>query len=130
MWTLFWDMNSGGGRKEKWHKIYIEAPEREARVIFYNRFGHNPSRVTCTCCGEDYVVNEEESLEQLSGFHRGCDCVNDEYVERPATRFKLNKYQTLDEYKKDEGVLIIHADEIKPEERVGEVPTQGYVWEE
>lgn len=37
MWTEFWDMHSGGGQKEKWAKIYIEAPEEEARVIFYNR---------------------------------------------------------------------------------------------
>ena len=29
MWTLFWDMHSGGGSKEKWTMIYIEAPEDE-----------------------------------------------------------------------------------------------------
>ena len=46
MWTHFWDMSSGGGRKENWKHIYIEAAESEAIVIFYNRFGHNPNRVT------------------------------------------------------------------------------------
>ena len=45
MWTHFWDMHSGGGQKEKFGHCYIEAPENEAKVIFYNRFGHNPERV-------------------------------------------------------------------------------------
>ena len=45
-WTNFHDMYSGGGLKEKpYTYIYIEAPEVEARTIFYNRFGHNPDRV-------------------------------------------------------------------------------------
>jgi len=72
MWTQFWDMHSGGGLKEKWHYIYIEAPEDEAIIIFYNRFGHNPHRVSCTCCGADYFIGENESLAQLTGYHRGC----------------------------------------------------------
>ncbi|KKN26710.1 hypothetical protein LCGC14_0871900 [marine sediment metagenome] len=43
MWIQFWDMHSGGELKEKWHYIYIEADsEQQAKVIFYNRFGHNP----------------------------------------------------------------------------------------
>jgi hypothetical protein len=72
-WTQFWDMHSGGGQKEeKWSMIYIEAPIDEAKVIFYNRFGHNPERVTCTCCGEDYSISESKWFSQLSGFHRGC----------------------------------------------------------
>ncbi len=71
-WTLFWDMHSGGGSKEKQDKIYIEAPIEEAKIIFYNRFGHNPERVTCTCCGGDYSISEEDSLEEASGFHRNC----------------------------------------------------------
>lgn len=72
MWTQFWDMHSGGGQKEKWAHIYIEAPEAEAKRVFFNRFGHNPDRVTCTCCGPDYSVTEEPTLEQLTGHHRNC----------------------------------------------------------
>lgn len=72
MWTLLWDMHSGGSQKEKWAKIYIEAPEEEAKIIFYNRFGHNPERVSCTCCGSDYSISSDEDLKQLSGYHRGC----------------------------------------------------------
>lgn len=57
-WTQFFDLCSGGSEKERWGIIYIEAPEDEARVIFYNRFGHSPDRVTCACCGSDYSVYE------------------------------------------------------------------------
>jgi hypothetical protein len=153
MWTQFWDMNSGGGQKEPYKIIYIEAPEDEAKVIFYNRFGHNPERVTCTCCGEDYSIDEEETLEKLTGFHRGCAYVyrnaageevseseawkigkglqsgySQGYEERQAERSSFNKYFPLAEYLEQESILVIRADEIKPEERAGEVPAQGYVW--
>lgn len=69
VWTHFWDMNSGGGRKEDWHHIFVEAPEEEAKGIFYARFGHNPERVTCTCCGGDYSISEG-TLADLTGYHR------------------------------------------------------------
>jgi hypothetical protein len=103
-------MHSGGGSKEPQEKIYIQAPEAEACVIFYNRFGHSPHRVTCTCCGKDYSVEESPTLEAASEYHR-------------------NK-NTLDEYIKQPDVLIIRDEEIKPEERSGHVPRQGYVWME
>jgi len=123
-------MHSGGGQKEQWSKIYIEAPQAEAVVIFYNRFGHNPNRVTCTCCGEDYTIYEEETLEQLTGFHRGCNYdEEDNYVEKPS-KDGFHPYKTLEEYMQDEKVLVIPAAEIKPEERTGDVPEQGYVWVE
>lgn len=72
MWTRFMDMHSGGGSKEPWAKILIEAPEAEAKVIFYNRFGHNPERVSCTCCGDDYSIDEHVSLEHATAFDRNC----------------------------------------------------------
>jgi hypothetical protein len=155
MWTRFMDMHSGGSCKEPQQYIYIEAPEAEAKVIFYNRFGHNPERVTCTCCGEDYSVDVAESLEQLTGYDRSCDggyvlqdgsVINEEewyhlpleerrlakykYLERPATKNRLftKGYQTLEQYESRQDVLIIRTDQIKPEERIGAVPTQGYVW--
>jgi len=72
-WTRFMDMHSGGGLKEfPYRNIYIEAPEAEAKVIFYNRFGHNPNRVTCTCCGGDYSITEEATFAQASAYERGC----------------------------------------------------------
>lgn len=84
MWTGFMDMHSGGDSKEQWEYIYIEAPQNEAEIIFYNRFGHNPNRVTCTCCHEDYKTSENESLAQLTGYQRGCRCL--ETPTEPKTR--------------------------------------------
>lgn len=100
MITTFLDMHSGGSRKEEYGLIAIEAPRDEAELIFYNRFGHNPNRVTCTCCGPDYSISELGS--------------HDDYIEA---------------YGDCHG-LLIRESEIKPEERTGELPEQGYVWKD
>jgi hypothetical protein len=155
MWTRFMDMHSGGTLQEAPYQcIYIEAPRDEAMIVFYNRFGHNPERITCTCCGEDYSIREEESLEQATAFERGCDSayfkdgkeipeserwirgkgiqdgVVHKYVERKGKYFFSKGYLTLEEYLKEESVLVIYDKDIKPEERMGEVPEQGYVWKD
>lgn len=144
-WTQFWDMHSGGGTKEApYEMIYIQAPEDQAKIIFYNKFGHNPERVSCTCCGDDYSISESESLEQLTAYHRGCrsayfldgkevkrdykakqENLTWKYLEEPD---ESDKYKTLDEYKKSKDVLVIYDKDIKPEERTGDVPSEGYVW--
>lgn len=125
-WTQFWDMSSGGGRKEPYHYIYIQAPEEDAKVIFYNRFGHNPERVTCTCCGEDYSIGEYKDFYQATGYHRECAWSDDgnTALENPGDE----DYQTIDEFCQREDVLVIPSSDIKPSERVGEVPAQGYVY--
>ncbi len=125
-WTQFMDMHSGGGSKEKWEYIYIQAPEKEAEIIFYNRFGHSPYRVTCTCCGQDYSVTESETLDSACAYNRGCAWEEGEYVEKQG-RFHT-EYLTVEEYLKKDNVLVIPASEIKDEERVGKLPQQGYVW--
>lgn len=132
MWTRFMDMHSGGGAKEQWVRIYIEAPEDESKVIFYNRFGHNPERVTCTCCGEDYSISESETLESATGYDRGCqwDKTLNDYIDKPSDERTWQKYVTLEKYKTRPDILIISASEIKPEERTGNIPQQGYVWME
>ena len=113
-WTLFWDMHSGGRTKElPYNKIYIEASEKESIVIFYNRFGHNPNRVTCTCCGEDYSIYEDKTFTEISEFHR---------------KFSRGKIQTIAQYKRNKDVLVIPKREIGKDERIGEVPTEGWVW--
>ena len=154
-WTIFWDMHSGGGTKEEpYDEIYIETPEDEAKIIFYNRFGHNPERVSCTCCGDDYSIDESESLEQASGYHRRCkyvykkdgkiipdsegwvrgkgvvDGVWSGYIEEADNEKSWQTYQPLEEYVKNPNVLVIYAKDIKPEEREGDVPQQGYVWQD
>jgi hypothetical protein len=130
-WTKFMDMHSGGGTKEDAEYIYIEAPEEEAEIIFYNRFGHNPHRVSCTCCGADYSLTESDSLEEATAYERNCayDKTKKQYVERgDPERTCCGKYVPLDEYLASDGVLVIRADDIKPDERIGSLPEQGYVW--
>ncbi len=137
-WTLFSDMHSGGGAKEKQDKIYIEAPQAEAEVIFYNRFGHSPHRVSCTCCGSDYSISEDASLAQLSGYHRHCehDKKTNAFIEADDTSLlkygakEPTKHIPLKEYVKLPTVLVIYAKDIKPDERIGSVPRQGYVWQD
>jgi len=153
-WTRFMDMHSGGSSKEPQQYILIEAPEEEAKTIFYNRFRHNPERVTCTCCGEDYTIGEHPTLEDATAFDRGCayawfrpdgtECPEEEawvrgkgmlegytqsYVERPAPQpFSFHQFISLEDYLQTPEVLVIRANEIQPKERTGEVPVQGYVW--
>lgn len=148
------DMHSGGGCKEApYEKIYIEAPEEEAKIIFYNRFGHNPERVTCTCCGDDYSIGEHDSLSIATGYDRNCQAgyINENgeevpeeqawvrgkgtipgvtftYFERADTRWGKSTLTKLEDYVKQKDVLVIQSSEITPEQRIGEVPEQGYVW--
>jgi hypothetical protein len=74
-WTHFHDMHSGGGQKLQWAHIFIEADEKEAREFFEAAFDRNPDHVTCNCCGNDYSVSSEESLEQITGYYRNCEYV-------------------------------------------------------
>lgn len=130
-WTQFMDMHSGGDAKEDpYEYIYIEASADEAVRIFSTRFGHNPNRVTCTCCGEDYSISEAETLEEATGFERGCDWnkTTRRYEDMPGVSRWGYTYVSLDEYRRRKNVLIIPAVEIADNERRGSVPAQGYVW--
>lgn len=135
-WTRFMDMHSGGGTKEPPYEfIYIEAPEDEAKVIFYNRFDHNPERVTCTCCGDDYSIGDSETLAEASAYDRGCKYDNEakRWIEEPDDSHlkwggSVKTLMTVEEYIAQPNVLVIQADEIKDSERIGDVPEQGYVW--
>ena len=66
MFTLFYDMHSGGGQKESFSKLAVELPENEAVEWFKNKFGHDPFNITCNCCGCDYSVSESETLDELT----------------------------------------------------------------
>ncbi len=152
-WTQCMDMHSGGGQKEDFAYLYIEAPEREARAIFYNRFGHSPDRVSCTCCGEDYSLTESDSLEDATAYNRDLRYVDDVrgrdglyrgegwvpgfHLEPgqpiPEGRSVRQSYRggegvTLETYLSTKGVKVIRASEITPDERQGDAPEQGYVW--
>jgi hypothetical protein len=151
-WTQFYDMHSGGGQKLDWPHIFIQAPEDEARVIFYNRFGRSPNRVTCTCCGPDYSISETSTLELATAYERRLRYVlkfdsegmflEGKYLEPDEDvpdGFKLGAQlsfgsgsngKTLKEYIRKANVKIIYHEEILQEERKGEVPQQGFVWVE
>ena len=74
--TLFWDMHSGGVTTiEPFNKIYIECPEKLARIYFTAITGENPDSVRCSCCGENYSVSESDDIEQSTGYHRDADGV-------------------------------------------------------
>lgn len=131
MWTQFWDMHSGGSQKLNWPRIYIEAPREEAELIFQNRFGRNPNRVTCTCCGPDYSIDEAATLAEVSAFHRNCAWSDDDngYEERPnEKRSYAGPYMTVAEYIEQSGCHFIFAKDIKPKEREGSLRSEGYVW--
>ncbi len=97
MWTRFMDMHSGGNQKLDWAYIYIEAPEAAAREIFEGKFGRNPYNVTCDCCGEDYSISEDETLEQATKYNR----------------YRYNNTELpLDEYVKDPTILVICKEDL------------------
>lgn len=147
-------MYSGGGQKLKWAKIYIEAPQADAEIIFQNRFGRNPNRVTCTCCGPDYSISESDSLAEASAFHRNCGyfyrdpkgkiCPEDEawvtgkglkkgysggYEEMPSKeKWRTGKHIGLEEYLASDSAHAIYAKDIKRDERKGTLHEEGYVW--
>ena len=132
-WTRFMAMHSGGGTKEEpFDNIYIEAPQEEAEAVFYSKFGHNPNRVSCTCCGADYSIDEHDSLAAASAYERNCyyDKTKQSYVEEKSRNSYSGAYQTLAEYTKQKDVKFIYAKDITDEERGADVPTQGYVWED
>lgn len=130
MWTKFWDMHSGGSQKLKWDRIYIEAPEAEAKSVFYAKFNRNADRVTCSCCGPDYTVDEGPDLCQLTAYDRGCryDDTLKKYVEEQ--RDQCASYVSLAAFFGDKAVRFVYHDEIKDEERHVAVPESGYVWKE
>lgn len=98
--TTFYDMHSGGGSlKEASQLIIIEAPEAEAICVFYSRFGHNPERISCSCCGSDYSVWEHDSLDEA-----------------------------IEVYSDFKDPLVIHAGEIDQHERNSYVPVQGWTY--
>ena len=134
MWTQFMDMHSGGGQKLDWEYIYIEAPEKEAEIIFQNKFGRNPHRVTCTCCGDDYSLTESKTLKEATAYERGCEWIKlggqdggGHYVDKPSKK-SWHKYETLEEYLRQKGILFVYKKDIKPEERKGELHQEGYCW--
>ena len=68
--TRFMDMHSGGKLKTPFTHIYVDAPLDKALDIFKDTFKRDPNNVTCKCCGEDYVYEEYNSLEEATAYDR------------------------------------------------------------
>lgn len=68
--TRFMDMHSGGKLKTSFTHIYINAPLDKALDIFKDTFKRDPNKITCKCCGEDYVYEEYNSLEEATAYDR------------------------------------------------------------
>lgn len=144
MWTRFHDMHSGGSGKLSHALIFIEAPIDEAKIIFQNRFDRNPERVTCTCCGPDYLISEASTLEQATAYERGCafretgrnkdgtwkDPGGGYYIEEPDTKWTRKKYMSFSKYLQIREALFIREKDILAEERQGELREEGFVWKE
>lgn len=154
-WAQFMDMHSGGRQKLKWSYIYIEAPEEQAESIFYSKFGRNPNRVSCTCCGNDYSVSESPSLKEVTAYNRNCQYAymdkkgkevprNEawiagkglkpgytegyvEHVDESKAKYGM-KYIPLEEYIKGKDIKVIYEKEITKSERHSHLPEEGYVW--
>lgn len=118
-WTQFMDMHSGGGSKEKWENIFIEAPEEEAKII-----------------------SEFKTLAEATAYARNCEYSDRGYVEKQCQRnMEIRErrdtpdsnpwglYIPLAKYKKQRDVLVIPRKTIKASERKGVLPQGGYVWQ-
>jgi hypothetical protein len=89
--TRFMDMHSGGSLKTPYTHIYIDEPLGEAVRTFKELFKRNPDNVTCKCCGEDFVYEEYESLEEATAYDRGCEWCGNSYNEKTA-KITIEKY--------------------------------------
>jgi hypothetical protein len=82
--TRFMDMHSGGRLKTPFTHIYIDAPLNKALEIFKEVFKRNPDNVTCKCCGEDFIYEEHDSLEEATAYDRACKWTGQKYdLENP-----------------------------------------------
>lgn len=96
MITRFMDMCSGGIKVKPYHYILIEMPYDDTVRYFEKRFDRDPHNVTCDCCGEDYSVDEYDTIEAAT-----------EYDRRDYTTKGL---QTVADYCARKDVLVIRAD--------------------
>jgi hypothetical protein len=79
--TKFMDMHSGGHLKTPYTHIYIDETLGEAVETFKNLFKRDPDNITCKCCGEDFVYEQYDSLEEATAYDRKCEWVDGKYNE-------------------------------------------------
>ena len=89
--TRFMDMHSGGKLKTPFTHIYVDAPLDEALAIFKDIFQRDPNNVTCKCCGEDFIYEESDSLEEATAYDRGAEW-NDQGYDYKTAKMSLEEY--------------------------------------
>jgi hypothetical protein len=98
--TRFIDMHSGGNLKTSYTHIYIDEPLGKAVQTFKDLFKRDPDNITCKCCGEDFIYEQYNSLEEATAYDRKCDWVEGKYNE--------NGKMSVEEYfSGDNKVLLI-----------------------
>lgn len=100
--TRFMDMHSGGKLKTSFTHIYIDQPLKQAVKTFKETFQRDPNNVTCKCCGEDYVYEEYDSLEEATAYDRGCEW-NDHGYDHKTANISLEEY-----FSGENKVIFIH----------------------
>lgn len=65
MWTIFYDMSSQGIQTTDYKVIIIRGGKDEATKHFIDVFNENPNDVRCECCGENFNIHTEESLDKF-----------------------------------------------------------------
>jgi hypothetical protein len=72
IWVRFNDMHSGGGLKEPpFECLYLRSSSEEQGIEdFARRFGHRPTDVGCNTCGDNYSIDADEDLRQLTAYSR------------------------------------------------------------
>ena len=89
--TRFMDMHSGGKLKTPYTHIYINEPLEKAKQVFKETFQRDTNNITCKCCGEDFVHEEYDSLEEATAYDRGCEW-NDHGYDYKTAKISLDEY--------------------------------------
>lgn len=89
--TRFMDMHSGGFLKTPYTHIYIDEPLGEAIKTFKDLFKEDPDAVACTCCGNNFVYEEYESLEEATAYDRGAEW-NDHGYDYKTAKMSVEEY--------------------------------------
>jgi hypothetical protein len=119
VWTVFWDQGTDGRRKEKWLMICIEAHHQEAIPYFKKRFGHDPQRVTCQCCGQDYSIHEANTLSEATHYERTMEAQMRWRMNTGNTHWGMHRINenveplTVEEYQKTGELLVIRRFEME-----------------
>lgn len=98
MWIRFNDMHSGGGLKvPPYESLYLWAESVDKGVDkFISMFHRNPTDTACHTCGQNYSIDSDEDLRQLSAFDRRLRFAHPRAADRNAA-WKEGRYLEPDE---------------------------------